>query len=268
MPNKTRPSALESRPSSIEKAIDILFCFDPQHVQLRLTDISQRLGLHKSTTHRLLSLLKKKRLITADATSQLYSLGPGVVELAWIILRQQDLRTVCYPYLERLRQATNETVSLYIRMGDRRVCIEELESGQEIKYSQTVGLAAPCTLGPRKSAAGVPAAWGTRGAAGHPAADCPDAQYAHGPPATPGGTGHGAPAWLCGERRRTLALGLRGGCPHSGLERQTHRRHQCARSLAPSHQRGVARSGRAGAAGGPGDLESLWVQSGPCAAAC
>jgi DNA-binding IclR family transcriptional regulator len=147
MPNKTRSSALESRPSSIEKAIDILFCFDAQHLQLRLTDISQRLGLHKSTTHRLLSLLKKKRLITADATSQLYSLGPGVVELAWIILRQQDLRTVCSPYLERLRQATNETVSLYIRMGDRRVCIEELESGQEIKYSQTVGLAAPLHVG-------------------------------------------------------------------------------------------------------------------------
>jgi len=148
MPNTTRPSVVASRPSSVEKAIDILLCFDPQHPQLRLTDISQRLGLHMSTTHRLLSLLKKKRLITADAASQLYSLGPGVVELAWIILRQQqDLRTLCAPYLERLRQATNETVSLYIRMGDCRVCIEELESGQEIKYSQTVGLTAPLHVG-------------------------------------------------------------------------------------------------------------------------
>jgi IclR family acetate operon transcriptional repressor len=147
MPNTTRPAVLVSRPSSIEKAIDILFCFDPKHPQLRLTDISQRLGLHKSTTHRLLSLLKKKRLITADAASQLYGLGPGIVELAWVILRQQDLRTVCAPYLERLRQATNETVSLYIRMGDCRVCIEELESGQEIKYSQTVGLTAPLHVG-------------------------------------------------------------------------------------------------------------------------
>src|SRR5215510_2825095 len=147
MPKKIRPSVLASRPSSVEKAMDILFCFDPQHPQLRLTDISQRLGLHKSTTHRLLSLLKKKRLISADATSQLYSLGPGIVELAWIILRQQDVRSVCAPYLERLRQATNETVSLYIRMGDCRVCIEELESGQDIKYSQAAGLAAPLHVG-------------------------------------------------------------------------------------------------------------------------
>jgi DNA-binding IclR family transcriptional regulator len=147
MPNMPRPSALASRPSSVEKAIDILFCFDAQHPQLRLTDISQRLGLHKSTTHRLLSLLKKKRLIIADAASQLYSLGPGVVELSWLLLRQQDLRTVCAPYLERLRQATNETVSLYIRIGDCRVCIEERESSQAIKYSQTLGLATPLHVG-------------------------------------------------------------------------------------------------------------------------
>jgi DNA-binding IclR family transcriptional regulator len=54
---------------------------------------------------------------------------------------------VHHPHLERLRQATNETVSLYIRLGDRRVCIEELESGQDIKYSQTAGLAAPLYVG-------------------------------------------------------------------------------------------------------------------------
>ena len=47
------------------------------------------------------------------------------------------------------------------------------------------------------------------------------------------GTGHGAPAWLCGERRRTLALGLSGGRSHSGLERSPHRRHQC---VGPSHR--------------------------------
>lgn len=137
----------ESRPSSIEKAIDILFCFDSEHTQLRLTDISAKLGLHKSTTHRMLSLLKKKGLIVSCADSQLYSLGPGLVELAWVVLRQQDLRSVCQPYLERLRRMTNETASLYTRSGDKRVCIEELESGQDIKYSQTVGLTPPLHAG-------------------------------------------------------------------------------------------------------------------------
>jgi DNA-binding IclR family transcriptional regulator len=138
---------LVSRPTSVEKAIDILFCFDPAHAQLRLTDISQRVGLHKSTAHRLLSLLKKKGLISADPASQLYSLGPGVVELAWVVLRQQDLRTVCRPFLEQLRQATNETASLYTRMGHKRICVEECESGQDIKYSHTVGLTAPLHVG-------------------------------------------------------------------------------------------------------------------------
>jgi DNA-binding IclR family transcriptional regulator len=137
----------DARPSSVEKAIDVMFCFDLQHPQLRLIEISQRLGLHKSTAHRLLSLLKKKGLVVMDPTTQLYSLGPALVDLAWIVLRQQDLRTVCRPFMEQLRQATNETVSLNIRMGDKRVCVEELESNQEIKYSQALGLTAPLHVG-------------------------------------------------------------------------------------------------------------------------
>jgi DNA-binding IclR family transcriptional regulator len=145
--NHPRPTRTPPRPSSIEKAIDVLFCFDLQRPQLRLVDISQRLGLHKSTAHRLLSLLKKKGLVVVDPTTQVYSLGPALIELAWIVLRQQDLRGLCRPYLEQLRQATNETVSLNIRMGNKRVCIEELQSDQEVKYSQALGLTAPLHVG-------------------------------------------------------------------------------------------------------------------------
>jgi DNA-binding IclR family transcriptional regulator len=142
-----RQTQAPRRPSSIEKAIDVLFCFDLQHSQLRLVDISQRLGLHKSTAHRLLSLLKKKGLVVVDPTTQLYSLGPALVELAWLVLRQQDLRSICRPYMEQLRRQTNETVSLHIRRGDKRVCIEELQSDQEVKYSQTFGFTAPLHVG-------------------------------------------------------------------------------------------------------------------------
>jgi DNA-binding IclR family transcriptional regulator len=145
--DQIRPTRVPQGPSSIEKAIDVLFCFDLQHAQLRLVDISQRLGLHKSTAHRLLSVLKKKGLVVVDPMTQLYSLGPALVELAWIVLRQQDLRSMCRPYMEQLRQITNETVSLNIRMGDKRVCIEELQSDQEVKYSQTFGLTAPLYVG-------------------------------------------------------------------------------------------------------------------------
>lgn len=140
-------SGTPSQVTSVEKAIDLLFCFDPEHAQLRLTDISDRVGLHKSTAHRLLALLKKKGLIVSDPDSQLYSLGPGVVELSWVVLRQQDLRTICRPHLEQLHRLSNETVSLYTRMGNKRLCVEELESGQDIKYSHAVGLIAPLHVG-------------------------------------------------------------------------------------------------------------------------
>lgn len=148
MPRKTTQRSVSSaRPTSIEKAIDILFCFDPEHPELRLTEISQRVGLHKSTAHRLLSILRKTGLIIADPARQRYRLGPGVVELAWTSMYHQDLNALCRPYLQQLRRCTNETVSLYTRLGDKRVCVEELESGQDIKYSQSVGLTAPLHVG-------------------------------------------------------------------------------------------------------------------------
>lgn len=148
MRNTSRPHrSRQSRPTSVDKAIDVLFCFDLQHPQLRLVDISRRLGLHRSTAYRLLSLLRKRGLVAVDPANQLYSLGPGLIELAWIVLRQQDLRTICRPYLEDLRRATNETVSVHIRIGDKRVCVEELESGHEVKFSETLGLTAPLHVG-------------------------------------------------------------------------------------------------------------------------
>ena len=167
--------------------------------------------------HRLLSLLKKKRLINADTTSQLYSLGPGVVELAWVLLRQQDLRTICHPHLERLRQAAMK----------RSACISawetDVSASKNSKAVRTSNIPKPQGWRPPymsapESVPGLPAASGAGGSPGHPAPACHNAQYAHGPRATPGGVDHRTPAWVCCECRRTLAMGLSSGCAHPGLE--------------------------------------------------
>jgi DNA-binding IclR family transcriptional regulator len=148
MQNETqRDLATPSRQTSVEKAIDILFCFDASHVQLRLTDISDQLGLNRSTTHRLLAVLKKKGLVVSDPKTQLYSLGPGVADLAWVVLGQHDLRSVCHPYLVRLQQMTHETASLFTRVGDKSMCVEELESEQHLKFAQRVGMTVPLHVG-------------------------------------------------------------------------------------------------------------------------
>ncbi len=42
---------------SIERALQILDCFDTRHGDLGLTEIAQRVGLHKATTHRIVATL-------------------------------------------------------------------------------------------------------------------------------------------------------------------------------------------------------------------
>ena len=127
-----------------------------------------------------------------------------------------------YPSLERLGRASNETVSLYIRMGDQRVCIEEFESGQEIRDSQTVGLTAPLHVGapgkallaflPPGELEALLATLLLTGLTSH---------TLHGPRATPGGTGYGAPARLCGDVGERSPWASSGSSPYPGLERAT-----------------------------------------------
>ncbi len=133
--------------SSIEKAFDVLGCFDDKIQYLRFKDFHQKLELKKGTLHRLLSLLKKKRMIYQNPSSKQYCLGPGVVELAWNILSRQDLRSLALNYMLQLRELAEETIGLYIRIGDQRICIEEVESLHGLRYNAKVGLSVPLYVG-------------------------------------------------------------------------------------------------------------------------
>jgi len=133
--------------SSIEKAIEVLNCFDSNTRYLRFKDLHQKLTLHKGSLHRILSLLRKKEMIYQDPLSRQYCLGPKVVELAWNVLSQQELRSSVKNYLLHLRDLTQETAGFYIQVGIQRVCIEEVESPHGLRYAAKVGLSFPIYVG-------------------------------------------------------------------------------------------------------------------------
>jgi len=62
---------------AVERALDVLLCFDQHEPNLTLTQISERVGIHKSTVHRLLATLESRRLVQRDHASGTYHLGSG-----------------------------------------------------------------------------------------------------------------------------------------------------------------------------------------------
>lgn len=131
---------------AVERALDILLCFAGKS-DLSLTEISAKVGLHKSTVHRLLASLEGKGFIVRDPDTEKYRLGLRVWELAAGFMQSDDPAAVLLPEMERLRDALGETVSLYVRDGIERVRTQAVQSMQAIRRVAPIGARLPLNVG-------------------------------------------------------------------------------------------------------------------------
>lgn len=50
-----------------------------------------------------------------------------------------DIVSLARPFMEKLKEETNETISLFIRKGFKKICIAKVESDLSIRYSAKIG---------------------------------------------------------------------------------------------------------------------------------
>lgn len=131
---------------SIDRALSVLEALTGEREGLPLTRIAQRVGLHKSTAHRLLGTLCARgyaeKLPNGD-----YRLGRRVVELASIYLNQLELKTEARPHLRKLLELTTQPVHLAVLEGMESIYIDKMETVNSIRMYSQIGLRTPayCT---------------------------------------------------------------------------------------------------------------------------
>jgi DNA-binding IclR family transcriptional regulator len=111
-----------------------------------LADLVEATGLPRATVHRLAVGLEVHRLVRRDAEGR-FVLGPRLMELGAAATAGSSLAEVARPALESLRDATGESVQLFVPQGDVRVCVVSLESPHSLRTIVPVGAALPMTLG-------------------------------------------------------------------------------------------------------------------------
>lgn len=131
---------------AVERALDILLCFTGVP-ELSLTEIAGKVGLHKSTVHRLLASLEGKGFVLRNPSTEKYRLGFSLWELAANLSQSDDPEVVLLPEMEHLRDLLGETVSLYVRDGLERVRIQAVQSNQAIRRVAPVGARLPLYVG-------------------------------------------------------------------------------------------------------------------------
>ena len=132
---------------AVERALDILLCFNHDELALSLTQIADRVRMNKSTVHRLLGTLENKHFIHRSKTTGLYHLSFRFVEMASLVLQDVDLQRWALPYLQRLSVESGETVDLAVLDGAHVIYLQVVESSQRVKIAAAVGQRLPafCT---------------------------------------------------------------------------------------------------------------------------
>jgi len=141
----------ESKPNYpikvLNKTFSILEVLLQQGSAMNMTEISKKLGLYPSTTHRILDTLKYWGYVEQKLDNQEYQLGLKVIELGMAKLHQMDLVKEAAPYLKELVKLCNETVHLGVLEKGEVLYLAKEESSQTIRMISYVGKRAPlhCT---------------------------------------------------------------------------------------------------------------------------
>lgn len=137
----------EKRLSSVATAIQLLKAFSEEQVDIGISELSRKLGVAKSTVHRLASTLVAEGLLEQDRETDKYRLGIALFRLGALVRRRMDISSQGRPFLYALREKTNETVHLAILDGTEIMYVYNLESTQAIRMRSDLGVRKPayCT---------------------------------------------------------------------------------------------------------------------------
>ncbi len=125
--------------SSVRNAARVLRAFTHADQELGVTELSRRLGLGKSTTHRLVATLEAERLLEQDPATGKYRLGLALYELGTTVTEHVDLHQASLPVLTTLRHRTGEMVHVAVLDGLEAVYVERLESPYMLPVFRRVG---------------------------------------------------------------------------------------------------------------------------------
>lgn len=117
-------------------------CVEPQYA----STLARRLGIPRTTTYRILAALVIKGYVIHDSELGRYSLGPAAYELSAAYERQEPLRRVSLPVIDRLVDETHSSAHLALLRGSDVIYIVEQRSTHTPSLITEVGVRLPAEI--------------------------------------------------------------------------------------------------------------------------
>ena len=124
---------------SVRTAARALKEFTVADAELGVTDVARRLGITKSTAHRVLATLAAERLLEQNPVTGRYRPALALYEIGTTVTEHVDLHQAALPVLTTLRHRTGDLVHVAVLDGLEVVYVERLESHHMMPIFRRVG---------------------------------------------------------------------------------------------------------------------------------
>jgi DNA-binding IclR family transcriptional regulator len=131
----------------VKKAFAILEEISKAQGGLRISEISTKLGISKSTVHGITAALEDQGALVRDSASKRFTIGITLMELGKAAYERIDFKNIARPFMEDLMEQCQESVFLGIRNGNKVTVIDIVESRKDFKISSPIGTALPLMAG-------------------------------------------------------------------------------------------------------------------------
>ena len=128
----------------LDKAMAVLGAVEAE--PRSLAELVAATDLTRATAHRLATALEAHGLLRRDDDGR-FALGLRLIRLGHGAAEAVPVWAAARPALAWLHERTGESVQLFVRDGDARVCVESIESSRELRTIVPVGARLPLDRG-------------------------------------------------------------------------------------------------------------------------
>lgn len=124
---------------ALARALNILRELGKSPSGLSLTELSQRVNLAPSTTHRLLTTLETQRFARLSAADSRWRIGVETFSTGSAFVRSRDIVEIARPTLNDLRDQTGETTNLFVSDLTSVVCMVQADAPHQMRAMFAIG---------------------------------------------------------------------------------------------------------------------------------
>ncbi len=130
---------------SVDNALDVLEALCEEGEEVRISQLSERLGMNKTSIFRLLATFENRGYVEKEQKSGKYKLGLSAYEMGQKFLSRMGLLRKAKPVIERLARECNEALYLAVPRENEILMLDMVDTMQQVKIIPLVGNRYPIT---------------------------------------------------------------------------------------------------------------------------